>query len=440
MSSESRWTRPAALVAVIGLAVAIYVIGIRGLLFGHLYEQGMMGWYSELIDGFNRMTGSSHAEGEHPLDEYRQRADIFLVQVALLVAAVLSVRFAIATRERRLLLVVNLLLLGLALVAAELILRTDNLQRAIGGLKYIEIDRAISRAHVKQQNSLGFTDRERTTKRAGEVYRIAILGDSFVWGDGLADLSAVWSHLIERRLIETFGNRVEVMSWGKRGWSTYSQLNFLKGDGKEFDIDLLIIGYVSNDPHIPGKSMPRRMFVWDKVAQRAVPFVKNVMHLVATTSNNLLYSLPYFHNWGYDAWKRELYSEDNMRRYEQVLASLQRLLEERQVEYLFVITPTMQDPNYTTQFESLLERFERLGIPWLDLRPVLVSRYGDYSPSRVRRELWANPANGHPSEALHEMYAQETLRYLMSTDMPETISRLSGSGTERSDANDGTKQ
>lgn len=432
MKSNDRGKRLAIWTAAVVVGLIVYILGIRGLLFGFLYEQGMMDWYGNVIDGFNRLTRSSHADGEHPLDEYRQRTDVWLFQIAALVAVVLAIRYATVTRERRILLGVNLLLLSIVLVGAELVLRTDGMQRAIGGLKYMELDQAISRKHMKAQNDLGFTDRERSRSRNDRAYRIAVLGDSFVWGDGLSDLSAVWSHRMEDRLVELFGDDVEVLSWGKRGWSTFSEVDFLQSEGSEFDIDLLIIGYVSNDPHIPGESMPRRMFVWDKVAMKALPFIDNVIHLVSTTMNSFLYSLPYFHNWGYEAWKRELYSDANLARYELVLKTLQEHLKERQVDYLFVITPTMQDPGYADQFVKLLDLFERLGVPYLDLRPVLESRFGDYSASRVRRELWANPADGHPSEVLHEMYAEETLRYLMTTDLPGIITsrQPAGSGDE----------
>ena len=48
-------------------------------------------------------------------------------------------------------------------------------------------------------NVFGFTDKERTMRKPKGVFRIAVLGDSFIWGDGLP-YEKVWSHKLEQRL------------------------------------------------------------------------------------------------------------------------------------------------------------------------------------------------------------------------------------------------
>lgn len=71
--------------------------------------------------------------------------------------------------------------------------------------------------------------------------------------DGVANLDDVWSHRLEGKLVAKYGGTVEVLSWSRKGWSTHRQLRFLKDSGSEFDF--LIVGHVSNDPHIPRISM-----------------------------------------------------------------------------------------------------------------------------------------------------------------------------------------
>ena len=115
-----------------------------------------MDWYGNLIDAFNRFTRSSHGQGTHPLEEYRQRTDIFLLQLAVCVVLVATLKYILQSKERTLLLAINMLLLCLVLVPVEYFLRTDAMQRKIGGIKYIQLDRAINEAHIENQNTYGF--------------------------------------------------------------------------------------------------------------------------------------------------------------------------------------------------------------------------------------------------------------------------------------------
>lgn len=407
------------------MAAIIYIVFLRGWLFDYLYERDLLNWYGRLIDFYNNLTNSGYGQGPHPLEEYRQRMDLLLLLVAMLMLITFGVMYMLRTRERRMLMAVNVVLIVLALVAVEMFLRTDAMQRRTGGMKYVLLDREISKSHIESQNSLGFTDMERSTEGRENTYRIAVLGDSFVWGDGLEYFTDSWSHRLGGALDEQFGASAEVLSWGKRGWSTFSQLNFLQGEGREFEIDFVLVGFVFNDPHIPGKSMPRRTPVWGKLVKKSVPFLKNTMALVTDTTDNLLYSLPYFKNWGYWGWQRELYSETNLRDYAAVLNEFQNHLRERNIQYLFVITPTLQHRGLDDELSHLLELFDRLEIPYLDLTPAVEREFGHFTPLEIRENLWANPADSHPSAKLHGLYANETLAYLLAHDLAQRISDAS---------------
>lgn len=401
------------LVAVVALAVLLYVVVIRGLLFGFLHDHEMLGWYGDLLDAYNKLTRSGAGRGPHPLEEYRQRMDILLLQIAVVAAVVFAAKYVLQTKQRRLLLLINIVIISVALVAVELFLRTDTMQRRLGGWDYILQDRAISRAHMKRENSLGFTDRERSREGDGNTFRIAVLGDSFIWGDGVPNLDDVWTHRLEAKLIQEFGDTVEVLTWGRRGWSTHRQLAFLQGEGSEFEIDYLLVGYVFNDPHIPERSMPRRTFVWDKVVKKMLPFLKNTTLVVTDVINNALYSLPYFDNWGYWGWQRQLYSDENLEKYEVILRDLQRVCQDREIEYQFVITPSWHTRELRSEAIPLLEIFDSLGIPYIDLRPAFDDAFGGFSAKQVREELWANPADSHPSPRLHGFFADEVFDFLV---------------------------
>ncbi len=412
------WTRVIVILAII----AVYWVLVRGLLFAYLYDRDMLSWYGDLIDFYNRITKSGFGQGPHPLEEYRQRMDILVIQIAMLMGIVVGIRYMVSTKERRIVLAINVVLIASMLAAMELFLRSDTMQRRTGGLKYVLLDREISKAHIESQNSFGFTDTERTIKRRGNTFRIAVLGDSFVWGDGVEDVADVWSHRLEKTLTKQYGDSVEVLSWGKRGWSTHNQLNFLKNEGVEFEIDYVLIGFVFNDPHVPGRSMPRRSFVWNKLIRKSVPFLYNTITLATDTTNGLLCSLPYFENWGYYGWQRELYSDTNLKSYASVLNELKQHLDAREVEYSWVITSTLHSRGLDDESMRLLALFDSLEIPYIDLRLTVEREFGHLSAAEAREHLWANPADSHPSALLHKLFADETLAHLMAGGLGQEIS------------------
>ena len=93
---------------------------------------------------------------------------------------------------------------AVALIAAEYATRLA-LGRMPGGVTVP----ASARAHTV--NSLGFREREVQPKRAG-VYRIVVVGDSYTWGQGIAD-DERFSNVLEALL----GPRYEVLNFGLPG-------------------------------------------------------------------------------------------------------------------------------------------------------------------------------------------------------------------------------
>jgi len=206
-------------------------------------------------------------------------------------------------------------------------------------------------------NVFGFTDKERTMRKPKGVFRIAVLGDSFIWGDGLP-YERVWSHKLEQR-IEAKYDSVEVLSWGRCGWSTLDEFNFFKEHGKDYDIDL-----AANRDNIEAGQ----------------------------------------------AWWKGIYSPENLKDYQVVLNEFHQYLEDGHVQSLVVMTmPGFGDAG--------LERFSRArplivnaGFPCLDLYEPVKLKLGHYKPS----ELQANPVNSHPGELLTEEFAGEVEVYLES--------------------------
>jgi hypothetical protein len=158
------------------------------------------------------------------------------------------------------------------------------------------------------KNQYGFTDFNRTKKKPNGIFRIVVLGDSFIWGDGLP-YEKVWSHKLEKLLSQKYDS-TEVIHWGKNGWSTKDQLNFLDTAGFQFEYDLLILGWVNNDPDMGDYTHMnynyRHTFRW---------FYMMFPSLAAKILDKL-YAI------SYQNWLNKLYSEKNLSKYELLLDSL----------------------------------------------------------------------------------------------------------------------
>ncbi|MBN2145058.1 MAG: SGNH/GDSL hydrolase family protein, partial [Candidatus Aureabacteria bacterium] len=114
-------------------------------------------------------------------------------------------------------------------------------------------DKQLKQRHYQQakEHPFGFNDFSREEKKPSTVpTRIIILGDSFVFGDGLEN-DQIWSHKLEKKIQAKYGSQVEVLHWGRCGWGTIDQLEFVEQHFKDketiYDADLIILAFVTND-------------------------------------------------------------------------------------------------------------------------------------------------------------------------------------------------
>lgn len=98
-------------------------------------------------------------------------------------------------------------------------------------------------------NSAGFRDREFAREKPPGTLRIAAIGDSLTFGNGVV-LEATYPKVLERRLAEQGAARglaIEVLNLGIAGYDAAEAAYFLEGIGLEHDPDLVVLGYCIND-------------------------------------------------------------------------------------------------------------------------------------------------------------------------------------------------
>lgn len=108
-------------------------------------------------------------------------------------------------------------------------------------------------------NSKGLRDREFDYKKAPDTYRIGVFGDSFTFGEGVQN-SETFPKLLEDMLrtdeqLYMTGKKIEVLNFGIGKTGTSHQYALYRKEGKKYDLDLVIIGFLSaNDfsDNVPG--------------------------------------------------------------------------------------------------------------------------------------------------------------------------------------------
>lgn len=91
-------------------------------------------------------------------------------------------------------------------------------------------------------NAAGFRDGPHADVKAPGAYRVAVLGDSFVFGSGVPQEAT-----ITRRLSAHLGPGFEIVNLGVPGYGTDQELLTLRRWGRKLSPDLVLLGFFWND-------------------------------------------------------------------------------------------------------------------------------------------------------------------------------------------------
>jgi lysophospholipase L1-like esterase len=137
-----------------------------------------------------------------------------------------------------------------------------NQRSEIPGLDYelrANVEKLAQDAMVRT-NSHGMRDRERSMEKRAGVFRIAVVGDSFTFGFGVEN-EAAYPSVLERLLNDSGSNdKYEVLNFGVGGYSTRDEALVVRHRIMQWNPDLIIIGYVSNDPETDPIQAPHAYF------------------------------------------------------------------------------------------------------------------------------------------------------------------------------------
>lgn len=100
---------------------------------------------------------------------------------------------------------------------------------------------------VEKMNSHGIRGPEYPLEKDSGEYRILVLGDSFAEGYTV-DFEELFSEKMKARLNADCPGKYEVINSGTGGWSTDQELLYFENHGAEYQPDLTILFFCTNDP------------------------------------------------------------------------------------------------------------------------------------------------------------------------------------------------
>jgi len=280
--------------------------------------------------------------------------------------------------------------------------------------KYKKINREINIRHKNNalKNRFGFNDINYPPKKLREGdFRIAVLGDSFIWGVGVND-SIIWTNKLKKLLLKKYKNTF-LLNWGKPGWSTLDQFNFLKEYGKNYEFDFLIFTFVINDPVLD--QIHPRLFIMpdgfvDKMLSKTlgIIFPRTTNFSIDLINNFFANNL----NYGFADWLDSiLYTKSNLEKYSLLLNKIDSYCKEKGFSYIFILTPANNNIVHKHYFNKIIPLLKKNKIKYLNLFPIVKNELKNYSI----RQLWANPADDHPGSLVTSVYAKHTFKYLMNS-------------------------
>jgi len=350
-------------------------------------------------------------------------AHVFSLSAALFVSIwgalfiLLFARLAEPTTSRAILLGVttSIVVISLTLIVVEVILRSPPLARRMGAPSEIEAWSARYDG-MWERNIHGFRSRHERVSRAPGQRRIVVLGDSFTWGDKIADTDSTWPARLERELQDgRHAGEVEVINMAERGYTTANEAEFLRRFGWQFDPDLLIVQWFVNDalPSRPGLQrvggdwlIPSRRLLPVRFRSGAVAS-SALLALLERRLNALLNGpRPYLRF-------AELYRQD-ARGWQQARAALTEMADSaalRDIPALLILFPYLVPGSWTSETHPLSKVHEQVanyardaGYVVLDLTDELKHKPGE--------DWWATPYDSHPSAAAHAVAAQAVARVI----------------------------
>ncbi len=305
---------------------------------------------------------------------------------------------------------VAIAVLGLSLFLGELCLRLffRNITSTGNFIGYFS--ERWKRDHVSL-NSRQFREREFASAPSHALYRIAVIGDSYTFGQGMAEAARFTNQLQD--LLNAKQDGYEVLNFGRCGATTLSQLELLENVLEQAIPDFVLLQWTVND--VDGDDFRARPQYWPVLPSAALEsrllkhsalfyFVYQQWHSLQTA---LGFVTPY------EDYLRSHWGDPNgagARHYRDILSRFVRRSREAGIPVGLVLFPQLTpdlEEGYPFAFAHALvhEVCAQENLTCLDLRLALIP----YVQEIGHQKLWVNHLDAHPGPLVHRLAAERLL-------------------------------
>lgn len=268
------------------------------------------------------------------------------------------------------------------------------------------------RENVKR-NALGLRDRDHASPKPPGTTRILLLGDSFTFGCGVPDDTAVFPELLERQLdaeLSRTGRRIEILNGGMPGSLTRDWVQLQERVKDSFQPDITVVVFFLRDgtlTHLIGgffspirtRIATRNQESWLYRSSHLYRLLRDPMdrRTISDGYANVMQTSYFGRGPQMDEWRQ---AQANLR-------TIQAVAARGNSTTALVVFPVLVELNDHYPFKNicdLLVRFgHELGVPTFDLLPAFLGHDGP--------ALWVSPRNPHPNPEAHRIAADALLPF-----------------------------
>lgn len=278
---------------------------------------------------------------------------------------------------------------------------------------------ALNRGALLKQNGNSFRRPLPPGPKGKNEIRILAMGDSYTWGDGMADDGRIWPAVLEGKLAPVFPDKdIRVLNLGLCGLTTVNEYELLLRLGLKLEPDLVIFAYIVNDILPSGPNLARVGEDWLEGSRNRKDLVplKKAHEILAKNS--------YFYNflnrryldfqrkfWPARSWD-DLYRDGSpeWRALSKAVLGIREASLRMNFKTLAVIFPGFPEGKWNKDnigefpfydiYKKVFSLMKSSAIPVFDLLPLYISQGRDFKEWRV------TPLDGHPGEAAHALAAE----------------------------------
>ncbi len=250
---------------------------------------------------------------------------------------------------------------------------------------------------------------------SGKQRTILVLGDSFVWGPPYVTLNHLWWRQLAIELERRGYHDVRVVAAGHPGWSTRRQLECARKLVPEVKPDLIVWGYVTNDPD---EKIVRQIFdsqdqppYGQRIRQKLKWLLPNLSFKFESLRADKLavqYAGPEY-GYAYADWELKLVEGENFEKYRETVREVGEFLKQTGVPAFLQTLPHFPSREYfEPRYAGPLREWRANGVTVHDSLDDFVQRYGEVAPTGKEALSWGiNPGDSHPGpQATHFLAVQ----------------------------------